>query len=223
VERVANCYLNVLIGVPAVYWAIHMPLGDRPFIIGGVVFCLVAVGAAIRLSPRLYTGYHRLWPLSFNGGERKAFQIAPMAAPIAWGSLLIIPVLASVFAENPGNPSSLGALIVAISAIMAIISYVTTFTFGLAVYRFMVVRRLISFWMAVVSGLVTGPVSWYFFALSYVAIVGGFSPAVTVASSPLMALLGGLASICGAIVGATFWVMARPDRRPTWSDEPIRS
>jgi putative effector of murein hydrolase len=115
-----------------------------------------------------------------------AFCVAPLVVPV------------SVFISF--RDDLLWALNLALAGV--ILAYVGTALFGIPVYRFLHARRWVFLWTATFAGFISGMITWYLF-------------------SRLISLDPGLfgvrafwiwPGVWGAIVGASMWLIARPDR-----------
>jgi hypothetical protein len=135
-----------------------------------------------------------------------AFAIAPL-----WVPLLAAPVLRLVVWPDPAQAH----WVVIGTVISAIFAYGGCVFLGLPLFRWLKARGLVSFWMAPSAGFVIGAITWLafmtFFALWLGARLQGVALAVSDAPKHVVFLL--LPAGLGALVGATIWLIARPDRQ----------
>jgi hypothetical protein len=122
-----------------------------------------------------------------------AFLVAPLGAPI---TVLLLFVLGSL----PDPAVILGpafTMVIYMVGFSLIVAYPITLVLGVPLYRILRKHEMTEFWVApgvgCGSALAIGLV---------VALLGGNPPAVFVL----------LSALCGAAVGAIFWLIARPDR-----------
>jgi hypothetical protein len=135
-----------------------------------------------------------------------AFAIAPL-----WVPLLAAPVFRFYVWPDPAQVHW-----VAIGTIIsATFAYVGCVVLGLPLFRWLIARGLVSFWIAPFAGFVIGVVTWLLFMACFALMLGegaqGVALALADAPKHLRFLL--LPAGVGALVGATIWLIARPDRQ----------
>lgn len=133
-----------------------------------------------------------------------AFFVAPLAAP-----LLMLPWLLS-------GHLALGWILTAM-VIVALVSYAGTVVVGMPAYSFLRARGLTAAWIAGIVGFAIGSLMWLVFSILFPLSLGQGLTGVRLGLTDLHSLRGVLwpGGMLGTIVGALFWVIARPDREPS--------
>ena len=132
-----------------------------------------------------------------------AFLVAPLVVP-----LLLLTVL---YLSPPPTDSFFGIDLF----VSAFIAYAGTFMFGVPIYEFLRARKLTAFWIAPAAGVVAGAIMMcVFFALLGLFFGTSISDMLSEFGRPDLLLFSlGFGAPAGAAVGATLWLIARPDRR----------
>ena len=132
-----------------------------------------------------------------------AFLVAPLVVPLLF--------LAVLYLSPPGIESIFGTALF----VSGFIAYVGTFMFGIPIYEFLRARNLTAFWIAPAAGVVVGAIMMYvFFVLLGLFFGTSISDTLSHFGRPDLLLFSlGFGAPAGAAVGATFWLIARPDRR----------
>jgi hypothetical protein len=138
-----------------------------------------------------------------------AFLVAPL-----WVPLVMIP-LASLYMFSSPNQGPWVAITIFLGVIFG---YGGTLAFGLPAFAVLRSRQVTAFWIAPVLGFIIGAVTWQIFMVFFALMMsdGHLSTAAhgikQTLGDPVKMLFavgpGGL----GALVGATLWLIARPDR-----------
>jgi hypothetical protein len=126
-----------------------------------------------------------------------AFLIAPLAVPLLYGAWAGLHGLAN---DGPWPPPRIEIVL----GFAAMFTYAGTVVFGIPACLFLRARKLTAFWLAPVVGFVAG------------AIMNCIFVTLVIPSAPLANVLLGSLEIggpLGAVVGAIFWLIARPDRQ----------
>jgi hypothetical protein len=135
-----------------------------------------------------------------------AFVVAPL-----WVPLIAAPAFRLMVWPDPSQTH----WVVIATLTSALFAYGGCLLLGQPLHRWLVQRRLVSLWIALAAGLVIGAVSWLIFmvcfALFFGGGVGGVASALSDAPKHLAFLV--LPAGLGALVGATIWLIARPDRQ----------
>jgi hypothetical protein len=131
-----------------------------------------------------------------------AFLITPLAVP-----LLMLPWLFSGHMASP--------LIVIVMFITTLVSYAGTLVLGIPAYLLLIARGMTAAWIAAAVGFVIGGLMWLVFSVLLVLSLGQGLAGVRFALTDLHSLRGILwpGGSLGAIVGALFWLIARPDKQ----------
>ena len=136
---------------------------------------------------------------------RAAFLIAPLWVPTITGI--------SAFWIFPQPEQSFWRVTTVV--IGGLFGYAGTLGFGIPVFCFLRSRGLVSAWIAIAAGFLGGGITWQIFLLLFGLSLGDsidfilkdmFRPSVW---DSLLALVP---AVLGALVGATLWLIARPDR-----------
>jgi hypothetical protein len=150
---------------------------------------------------------------SLNASKMERIAVASVIAPL-WVPLLVtITANLLVFTDPEDRSWLVGTLIMSI-----IFGYGGTLLFGLRALVFLQARNLTAFWVAPVAGFAIGTITWsvflLLFALCYSSLFFVFVLGIFTLGPSFQ--LPGLAGpgVIGALVGATFWLIARPDRCP---------
>jgi hypothetical protein len=134
-----------------------------------------------------------------------AFAVSP-----AWVPLFAAPVFRFIVWPYPGQAQ----WVVMGTAISAIFAYGGCVALGLPIFWWFTRRGIVSFWIAPSAGFVIGAITWLVFMAFFALMLGGRAGGalLALADAPKypagLLLAGGL----GALVGATIWTIARPDR-----------
>jgi len=132
-----------------------------------------------------------------------AFLVAPLAAP-----LLLLPWLSA------SGDLSLG-WIVTTTSIGAFLSYAGTLIVAIPLYRQLRSRGLVRIWIACASGSVIGGLVWLLFSVLFPLSLGQGLEGVRFALTDPRSLTGVFwpGAALGMVVGALFWLIARPDKQ----------
>jgi hypothetical protein len=132
-----------------------------------------------------------------------AFLVAPLVVPLLFLAVLYL-------SPSPTAPFFGTALFIS-----GFIAYVGIFMFGIPIYEFLRARNLTAFWIAPAAGVVVGAIMMYvFFVLLGLFFGSSISDTLSDFGRPDVLLFSlGFGAPAGAAVGATFWLIARPDRR----------
>jgi hypothetical protein len=134
-----------------------------------------------------------------------AFVVSPLWTPLAAGLFFGVTAIADA-AQIHGTDIQLIASAIAVGALL---TYFGVFALGYPAFRYLRARGMTSVWRAVGLGFVAGAVMWALIAfclglLKYRGITSAFYQSFNDVSPP--------AELLGIIIGATFWLIARPDR-----------
>lgn len=130
-----------------------------------------------------------------------AFLIAPLIAPFLM-----------FFWARDLNPT--GHWLAFTLVVIAIVTYVGVGLFGIPAYLLLRARKWTRFWLAPVLGFAFGAVIWLAFGVVF-GLLLGHSLAAAVSFTADAKYLAGVfwpGGVAGVAVGATFWLIARPDR-----------
>lgn len=132
-----------------------------------------------------------------------AFLVAPLVVPL---------LLLAVLYLGPQPTDSFFGIALFVSAFIA---YAGIFIFGVPIYEFLRARKLTAFWIAPAAGVIVGAIMMYvFFALLRLFFGASISDMLSDFGRPDLLLFSlGFGAPAGAAVGATLWLIARPDRR----------
>ena len=136
-----------------------------------------------------------------------AFLVAPLWVPAA-AKLLAVGTFPS--AERLGIPL--------ITFIAAIFAYAGTAMLGWPAFLILRARGHTAFWFAPALGFVVGVITWAIFMILLGLFLGNSWNFVThdMVNNPAQRLFFPSTGALGATVGATLWLIARPDReRPS--------
>jgi hypothetical protein len=132
---------------------------------------------------------------------------------------LWVPLPVTVFAYLVIFPHPQQHFWVAATGVLSVIfSYGGTFLLGLPVFAVLRARQITAFWLAPVLGFSMGAKRWaVFLCLFALSLNERISDAVNVfRQNPVPNLMFFVWPACsGALVGTTFWLIARPDRSAT--------
>jgi hypothetical protein len=126
------------------------------------------------------------------------FLVAPLAVP-----------LLMTWTMGPSS-DSLGEMLVIV--IGAGFTYIFSLLFGVPTYLFLRARQLTEFWVAPVAGAMIALVTWHLLLTLFVLSVAPVSALPSLLGGPGMARPAMFFMLSGAVVGAIFWLIARPDR-----------
>jgi len=127
---------------------------------------------------------------------------------------LWVPAIAAGWTTWILAPDAPRGLIPITAAIAGVLGYGGTLVIGAPLCIVMRARRRTSFWMALVAGFGAGAATWLIFVGALALWFGGSSMLV-VHNTLIERPPAGAAVPCGVvgiIVGATLWLIARPDR-----------
>jgi hypothetical protein len=135
-----------------------------------------------------------------------AFFLAPLSVPLS-----MLPIVA--FSDG----KSIAKIIIVVLG--AVASYGGTFVFGIPAYSFLKARRVTAAWAAVATGLAIGAITWVLFSVLLPLSLGQGLSGVRFALIDRRMMSGVLwpGGVEGALVGAVYWLIARPDRRTNWN------
>jgi hypothetical protein len=146
-----------------------------------------------------------IWNIHRRWGSRTvlAFLVAPLWVPAAT-TLLAIGTFP--YAEQRG--------IYIITIIAAIFAYGATAMLGLPAFLILRARGHTAFWFASALGFGVGVITWAIFMILLGLSLGNSWTFVThdIVNNPAQRLIFPLTGALGAAVGATLWLIARPDR-----------
>lgn len=135
---------------------------------------------------------------------KRAFIIGPL-----W-----VPVLVTPFSAISMFPSRSQWFWVGATAFLsAMFAYLGTLAFGLPSFNFLASRKITSWWVAAVAGVIYGMATWVIFLIFFgLSLDGPYVGFATLLAMPVSA--GSLIApgFLGAIVSLTIWAIARPDR-----------
>jgi Na+(H+)/acetate symporter ActP len=131
-----------------------------------------------------------------------AFIVAPLWVPVAAG------VAASTL--EPGDNLS-----VAVDMFYnAFVAYLGAFALGLPAFLFLRYRKMTTFWIATPTGCIIGGVWGVIFTTSLIFYGGGIGVIQKVfGGSGNLVQMSLSPALLGIIVGATVWLIVRPDRQ----------
>jgi hypothetical protein len=131
-----------------------------------------------------------------------AFFLAPLSVPL---SMLLILAFSGV--------NTAGTMMIPIFAVVA--SYGGTFVFGVPAYSVLKGRGVTAAWAAVATGLAIGGITWVLFSVLLPLFLGQGLSGARFALTDRSIMSGVLwpGGVEGALVGAVYWLIARPDRR----------
>jgi hypothetical protein len=127
-----------------------------------------------------------------------AFLVAPLWVPAA-----VAPLAAQMFPRVAERQWIYITLIIA-----TIFAYGGTLVLGVPAFLALRARRYTAFWIAAALGFVVGGLTWFVFFVLFALSLGigiGWPNAVDMSRGLL------LPGVLGSIVGATLWLIARPD------------
>jgi hypothetical protein len=136
-----------------------------------------------------------------------AFIIAPL-----W-----VPLTASVYAPLAMFPYPEQRHWVLITTLIsAFFTYLGVLGLGVPAFLFLRSRKMTALWIACVAGIVVGTVMWTVFVVCFALSLDGLEGArQAFTQTPTSVHLAGFIApaLLGLIVGTTFWLIARPDRK----------
>jgi hypothetical protein len=136
-----------------------------------------------------------------------AFLVAPLWVPATAGI--------SAFWMFPQPEQSIWRLATAV--ISGLFGYAGTLGFGIPLFIVLRSRRLVSVWIAIAAGFIAGGIAWVIFLLLFALSLGnsiGFAISEVLRPDQWSYLSMLAPAILGALVGATLWLIARPDSFP---------
>lgn len=147
----------------------------------------------------------------WRGNERipLAVLVAPLAVPLLLG---IQSAYHTIVDDDAVQTDSLLIFL----GIVALVAYADVIIFGVPAYLFLRACKLTAFWIAPVAGFLVGAIADSVFG---VLVLPSLLPAPVVVAlgpvAPANVLLRALtfSGALGAVVGAIFWLIARPVRR----------
>jgi hypothetical protein len=151
-----------------------------------------------------------------------AFIVAPLWVP------LIVGAYATELVFSLPNPGQSSPIIAVVAIISAVIAYLITMGIGLPTFLWLRSRGIVRFWCAPAIGFLVGAIVWLAFGVFALGHGSGIPPGTRsysiyglAAVSPVHeGLSAGSTTVyqmvtmglVGALVGATIWLIARPDR-----------
>jgi hypothetical protein len=143
---------------------------------------------------------------------RLAFVIAPLWVP------LVVPVITEAFLYR--SPAGLMADLIPRVITSVIFGYGGTLVLGVPLFRFLRSRQITGFWAAPVFGFIVAMITWgiplglLHLSAPKNAIGPSFMELATDAGFLAVIFVPG---VVGMMVGVTLWLIARPDRPPSFS------
>jgi hypothetical protein len=141
--------------------------------------------------------------------SRIAFLVAPL-----WVPLVMIPVASLYLFSRPNQ----GPWVVISTVLGMVFGYGGTLAFGLPAFAILRSRQRTAFWIAPVLGFVIGAVTWQIFLAFFALMMSDGHLSLVVHgirqsfNDPVQLLFAAAPGSLGALVGATLWLIARPDR-----------
>jgi hypothetical protein len=131
-----------------------------------------------------------------------AFFVAPLAA-----TMLLVPYIHSMKAA----PS----LFVFALEISLVVAYGGSVIFGIPAYLLLRAHNWTAFWIAPLVGFLIGMVMWLVFSALFALMLGEGTLGVHLTLTDANMLKGLIwpGGVLGAVVGAAFWLIARPDHQ----------
>jgi len=100
----------------------------------------------------------------------------------------------------------------AMTIIAGVFAYAGMIGFGLPALLLLRALDLTAFWIALLLGFSIGALSWLLFKVLFVLALGSSLYFAWEQAINLNDIYVGSSGLLGVLVGATFWVIARPDR-----------
>jgi hypothetical protein len=134
-----------------------------------------------------------------------AFVVSPLWTPLAVGLFFGVGVIADTTQIDGADIRFIASAVV----ISALLTYFGMFALGYPAFRYLRARGMASVWRAMGLGFVAGAVMWALVAFWLGLWKYGW---VTLALYQSFNDVYLPAELLGLIIGATFWLIARPDR-----------
>ncbi len=134
-----------------------------------------------------------------------AFVVSPLWTPLAAGLFFGVAVLTDTTRIHAADVRLIASAVVG----SALLTYFGKFVLGYPAFRYLRARGMTSVWRAMGLGFVAGAVMWALVAF-WLGLwkYGGVTLALYQSYNEVYLP----AELLGLIIGATFWLIARPDR-----------
>lgn len=134
-----------------------------------------------------------------------AFVVSPLWTPLAAGLFFGVAVLTDTTRIHAADVCLIASAVVG----SALLTYFGMFALGYPAFRYLRARGMTSVWRAMGLGFVAGAVMWALVAF-WLGLwkYGGVTLALYQSFNDVYLP----AELLGVIIGATFWLIARPDR-----------